>query len=80
MIKFEFGLKGQGVLVVNQTGLDGLFNFETTFARDDASPTPSSYPSMFKALEEDLGVQLEKSKVPLDTIVIDHVERSPTGN
>lgn len=80
LIEFEFGHRGQGVLVVNQTGLAGAFNFETTFARDDTSLAPSAYPSLFKALEYDLGLQLEKSKVPLDTIVVDHLERSPTEN
>ena len=39
---------------------------------------PSGLPNLFKALEKQLGLRLVKVKAfPLDTIVIDHVERVP---
>jgi uncharacterized protein (TIGR03435 family) len=46
----------------------------------DAPPPPDANgPSLFTALQEQLGLKLESQKGPVDTIVIDHVER-PSEN
>jgi uncharacterized protein (TIGR03435 family) len=37
-------------------------------------------PSIFKALQEQLGLKLEARKEPVDLLVIDHVEKTPTEN
>jgi hypothetical protein len=37
-------------------------------------------PNLFTALEKQLGLNLEKSKMPLNVIVIDHMDRQPTEN
>jgi len=42
----------------------------TTLAPKDIPP-----PSLFIALEQQLGLRLEPRKVPLDVIVVDHAER-----
>lgn len=59
-------------VVVNRTGLDGAYDIDLTWAADQAS---ESAPSLFTAVEEQLGLKLEATKVPVDVLVIDHVER-----
>jgi uncharacterized protein (TIGR03435 family) len=42
-------------------------------------PNPNSGPSLFTAIQEQLGLKLESAKGPVEFIVIDHIER-PSGN
>jgi uncharacterized protein (TIGR03435 family) len=64
--------------VVDKTGTEGKYDFTLSFARLD--DPDSTLPSFFTALQEQLGLKLEPAKVPLDLVVIDHVERIPTEN
>ncbi len=52
---------------------------EGTPGTDSASPATSSGPSIFTALQEQLGLKLESTKGPVDVVVIDHIER-PSEN
>ena len=75
--------------VVDRTGLKSQFDFKLEWTPDavQASPpgvdTPSPAspggPSIFTAIQEQLGLKLESSKGPVEMLVIDHVER-PSEN
>ena len=47
---------------------------------DGASTTDDSGVSIFAALQDQLGLNLESKKGPVDTLVIDHIEKTPTEN
>lgn len=63
--------------VVDLTGLKGAFDLTL-----DWSPmgVEGDDPSIFTALQEQLGLRLEARKVPLEVMVVDRVDRVPTGN
>ena len=66
--------------VVDKTGLKGKYDFTLKWASDDGhSQTDTSGPSIFTALQEQLGLKLEAGKGPVQVLVIDHIER-PTEN
>ena len=48
----------------------------STLQPDNGTPQAESAPSVFTALQEQLGLKLESSKAPVDVIVIDHIEKS----
>jgi uncharacterized protein (TIGR03435 family) len=41
---------------------------------------PSEYPNIFTAVQEQLGLRLDKKTGPADILVIDHAEKTPTEN
>jgi uncharacterized protein (TIGR03435 family) len=75
--------------VVDRAGLSGVFDFTLEFAPELGPGTqpgttasasdPSGPPSLFTALQEQLGLKLESQKGPVDVLVIDHVEQ-PSEN
>jgi uncharacterized protein (TIGR03435 family) len=67
-------------MVLDRTGLSGVFNFTLDFV-PDGSPIDASQnlPSLQTALQEQLGLKLEPARGPVEFLVIDHVER-PTEN
>ena len=65
--------------VVDRTGLTGEFIFDLEYAPPDAPVGESSAPSVFTAVQEQLGLKLESSRVPAEVIVIDRAER-PSEN
>jgi uncharacterized protein (TIGR03435 family) len=62
--------------VIDKTELKGNFDFKMTFAPDLAD---SDGPSIFTALEEELGLKLEPQRGPVEVIVMDAVEH-PSPN
>ena len=79
--------------VIDQTGLKGSYDFELAFAPEPPpsaipsagdSPVPSAAdpigPSLFAAVQSQLGLKLEAKRGPVEVIVIDHAEKVPTAN
>ena len=67
--------------VIDKTGLTGHFDFTLKFTRETGAPpgpdsgTNDDAPSLFAALEEQLGLKLVNSKGPVDTLTVEHVEQ-----
>ena len=65
-----------GRMVVDETGLSGLFDIEIRVPSDEQL---SSAASVFTAVQEQLGLKLEARRTDIPVLVIDRVER-PTPN
>jgi uncharacterized protein (TIGR03435 family) len=65
--------------VVDDTGLTGNYDLRLKWTPDDQQGTPNAGPTLVTALEEQLGLKLEAAKGPVNTLVVDHVER-PSEN
>jgi uncharacterized protein (TIGR03435 family) len=63
--------------VFDRTGIEGYFDVSLKFSPDPA--VNSDDPVFVTAIHEQLGLKLEPGRVPLQTLVIDHIER-PTEN
>jgi uncharacterized protein (TIGR03435 family) len=63
--------------VLDQTGIKGDFDFRFEYAADETNP--GEFPSLFTALQETLGLKLESTKGPVETLVVDRAEK-PSGN
>jgi uncharacterized protein (TIGR03435 family) len=70
-----------GRIILDRTGLTGHYNMELHWTPDNATVDASSEsgPSIFTALQEQLGLKLEPSTAPLDVLVIDSAEK-PSEN
>ena len=83
--------------VLDRTGLTGTYDFSLRFSCElcqfavtngavavpspPPADSPGGEPSIFAALQKQLGLKLNKVKdLPLDVIVVDHVEKTPTAN
>jgi bla regulator protein BlaR1 len=63
--------------VIDQTGLTGTYNTGLTWAGDTATDSP--LPSLPAALREKFGLELKPQVGPVDTLIINHVEK-PSPN
>jgi len=68
-----------GFPVVDRTGLTGSYDVHVTY-EPDPEATASSLPPLTVAIRQSLGLELKPGKVPVDTIVIDAVDKIPTEN
>lgn len=58
--------------VVNETSLEGSFNVDLEWSPDQSV---TDKPSLFTALQEQLGLKLESTRRPAAVLVVDHIER-----
>ena len=77
--------------VIDKSGLDGRFDIHLEFSADDATPGIRGFlsdappapdpnrPPIFTAIQEQLGLRLQAATGPVESLVIDHVER-PSEN
>jgi uncharacterized protein (TIGR03435 family) len=68
-----------GRVVVDKTGLTGRYDFKLLWTADDASAADGDPPTLFTAIQEQLGLKLESAKEPVPVLVIDHVDQ-PSPN
>jgi uncharacterized protein (TIGR03435 family) len=65
--------------VVDKTGLTGIYNYTLQFGRDWSMNDPESWPSIFTAVQEQMGLKLESVHEDVPNLVIDHITK-PTEN
>ena len=71
--------------VIDRTGIAGRFDFHLEFAPDETTPRPlgggrgggprPAGPTIFTAIQEQLGLKLEPADGPVEFVVIDRVEK-----
>ena len=81
---FEVRSKAVRFDIIAQTGLTGPFEVMLEWSPDDgvapAADIATPGPSIFTAVQQQLGLRLESRKGPLDVLVIDHAEKVPAEN
>ena len=65
--------------VVDKTGLTGTYNYTLQFGREWSANDPESWPSIFTAVQEQLGLKLESVHESVPNLVIDNITK-PTEN
>jgi uncharacterized protein (TIGR03435 family) len=76
-----------GRAVIDKTGLTGIFNFQIRWTPEDdsaqsgspAATSDTAAPSLFTAIQEQLGLRLESGRGPVELLIIDRVEK-PSAN
>jgi uncharacterized protein (TIGR03435 family) len=66
--------------VVDVTELEGKYNFRLLWEFMDSPDDSPDKPSIFGALQNQLGLRLDPKKVEVEVLVVDHVEKVPTEN
>ena len=70
--------------VLDMTGIEGVYDYtiETAGLGFAGQPPkdPTAGPSIFTAVQDDLGLRLESQNAPIEVLVIDSARRIPTEN
>jgi uncharacterized protein (TIGR03435 family) len=77
MGEFQRFLTGQTQrVVIDRTGLTGAWDFELTSTPPDvATAVSTDIPTLFTALQEQLGLKLDATRGPAEVLVVDRIER-----
>jgi uncharacterized protein (TIGR03435 family) len=65
--------------VIDKTGLTGIYNYTLQFGREWSERDPDSWPSIFTAVQDQLGLKLEATHESVPNLVVDHITK-PTEN
>lgn len=78
------GLRFGSARVVDKTGLGGEYHLTLEYewpGQKSPDADPGDYaPTLFTALQQQLGLRLEKTQTLLDVLVVDSVDKTPTEN
>jgi uncharacterized protein (TIGR03435 family) len=70
--------------VTDATGLTAKYDYTVTYAGGISTAGPPDgaepLPDIFNALQSQLGLKLEPKKAGVEVFVVDHMEKTPTGN
>ena len=73
--------------VIDKTGLKGVYDFQLEYSHEGLRPMPGApasipgnAPSLFTAVQEQLGLKLDPAKEPIDVMVIDQISKTPSDN
>jgi Protein of unknown function (DUF3738) len=69
------GNLGRQKIGESEAFVPGALSKTVRWSPDDVGSSDASLPSLFTALQEQLGLKSDYNKNPLDAIVIDHIER-----
>jgi uncharacterized protein (TIGR03435 family) len=69
-----------GRVIVDQTGLQGEFDFTIDMTPDEDRPNPLDPSIVLGAMRDQLGLTVKSQKAPVDFLVIDSVEKVVAGN
>jgi uncharacterized protein (TIGR03435 family) len=85
--KYDFHLEfvppegKSGILLGLSAALPHTLGLSVSFTKDTPDAGQLEAVSIISAaMEKQLGLKLEAAKIPLDVLVIDNIERTPTGN
>jgi uncharacterized protein (TIGR03435 family) len=74
-------LAGQlGGPVTDSTGLHGVYDFILSWMVDSSAATDPTGQTLVEAVQEQLGLKLERKKGSIAVFVVDHVEKFPVEN
>lgn len=82
---YLYAMPGPHVPILDRTQLAGAFDFKLDYTPESFAGAPlnadstSDGPTPREALQDELGLKLEQTAIPVDTLVIDHIEE-PTPN
>ena len=74
-----------GGLIYDQTGLSGHYDFTLDYGKyvdsSDLDRRLNTFLlAIFDAIRAELGLEVVEVKIPVDTLVVDHVEKIPSKN
>jgi uncharacterized protein (TIGR03435 family) len=66
--------------VIDASGLKGVYDFKLEWITNAEANSGSSGPTMFAAVQGQLGLKLDQRRQPVEILVIDKLDRTPTEN